>query len=144
MLHVSWKGANDYMEQHSNVLDMGFSVSSLHHFFYSLLTYSTETNRFSEVANLKLVWWLEINGKMNTCILSPRTNYVVYLVFQRNDRFHGFEGNPIEASVGIVGGETTTWIRNMIPTPTRLDQMGGTKLNQVNSTMKEEMARNSR
>ena len=100
---------------------MGFSVSSLHHFFYSLLTYSTETNRFSEVANLKLVWWLEINGKMNTCILSPRTNYVVYLVFQRNDRFHGFEGNPIEASVGIVGGETTTWIRNMIPTPTRLD-----------------------
>nr|CAN62661.1 hypothetical protein VITISV_027495 [Vitis vinifera] len=76
---------------------------------------------FSEVANLKLVWWLEINGKMNTCILSPRTNYVVYLVFQRNDRFHGFEGNPIEASVGIVGGETTTWIRNMIPTPTRLD-----------------------
>ncbi|KAJ9703200.1 hypothetical protein PVL29_004829 [Vitis rotundifolia] len=76
---------------------------------------SLPQSRFSEVANLKLLWWLEINGKMNTCILSPRTNYVVYLVFQRTDRFHGFEGNPIEASIGIVSGQTTKQVIYLDP-----------------------------
>lgn len=64
-------------------------------------------SRFIEVANLNQVCWLEIKGKINTGMLSSMTNYVVFLVFQRNDRFYGLKNVPVESSVGIIGGVTT-------------------------------------
>ncbi|XP_034682759.1 F-box protein PP2-B1-like [Vitis riparia] len=64
-------------------------------------------SRFIEVANLNQVCWLEIKGKINTAMLSSMTNYVVFLVFQRNDRFYGLKNVPVESSVGMIGGVTT-------------------------------------
>ncbi|KAI3935350.1 hypothetical protein MKW98_027170 [Papaver atlanticum] len=36
-------------------------------------------SRFAEVAELRLVWWLEIRGKLEIKLLSPNTFYVAYL-----------------------------------------------------------------
>ncbi|KAJ9703202.1 hypothetical protein PVL29_004831 [Vitis rotundifolia] len=77
-------------------------------FIFSLThSFNSYENRFIEVANLNQVCWLEIKGKINTGMLSSRTNYVVFLVFQRDDRFYGLKNVPVESSVGMVGGETT-------------------------------------
>ncbi|RVX07371.1 F-box protein PP2-B1 [Vitis vinifera] len=68
---------------------------------------SLPESRFPEVAYLQAVCWFEIRGKINTCMLSPRTNYAAYLVFHAG-RSHGFEDVPVESSIEIVGNETTT------------------------------------
>ncbi|CAK9165161.1 unnamed protein product [Ilex paraguariensis] len=66
--------------------------------------------RFSEVAELIDVCWLEIRGKINTSMLFPNTNYAAYLVFKSPAGAYGFEYQPAEVSVGINegGGETQT------------------------------------
>ncbi|KAM3267334.1 hypothetical protein P3S67_032506 [Capsicum chacoense] len=46
-------------------------------------------SRFSEVAKLKRVRWLDIPGKIETRLLSKRTEYFAYLVFKFGDRFFG-------------------------------------------------------
>ncbi|KAM3742731.1 hypothetical protein ACB098_07G090300 [Castanea mollissima] len=61
--------------------------------------------RFPEVAELIKVCWLEIRGRINTCILSPATLYAAYLVFKTTTGSYGFESQPIEVEVGLVGGE---------------------------------------
>ncbi|XP_055822030.1 protein PHLOEM PROTEIN 2-LIKE A5-like [Solanum dulcamara] len=48
-------------------------------------------SRFSEVAKLKRVCWLDIRGKIETRRLSKRTKYVAYLVFKLENKFHGLE-----------------------------------------------------
>lgn len=84
-------------------------------------------SRFTEVANLNIVCWFDIKGKMNTCMLSPCTNYAAYLIFQRKDKFYGFKDNPIESSIGVTGGETTKKViyldpeHDISPNPTRID-----------------------
>ncbi|KAJ1413816.1 Phloem protein 2-like [Sesbania bispinosa] len=63
-----------------------------------------DTPRFSEVAELVSVCWLEIKGRMKTCMLSPETLYGAYLVFQQGvGGAFGFESQPVEVSVGIPG-----------------------------------------
>lgn len=62
--------------------------------------------RFGEVAELVSVCWLEIRGKIETEILSPGTLYAVYLVFKHTTSNYGFQQQPVEASVGLVGTET--------------------------------------
>jgi hypothetical protein len=52
------------------------------------------------VAELIDVWWLEIRGKINTCMLSPATLYKAYLVFNLSGSHNGFVNLPIEAAVG--------------------------------------------
>ncbi|MBA0801160.1 hypothetical protein Gohar_011540 [Gossypium harknessii] len=48
---------------------------------------SLPESRFSEVVELKLVWWLEVKGMIDITILSYNTNYAAYLVFKlRNKR----------------------------------------------------------
>ena len=64
-------------------------------------------NRFPEVAQLSDVCWLEIRGVMSTLALSPNTQYAAYLVFKMVEA-DGFENRPVELSVGIFGGETST------------------------------------
>ncbi|XP_044481082.1 putative F-box protein PP2-B12 isoform X1 [Mangifera indica] len=61
--------------------------------------------RFQEVAELIGVCWLEISGKISTRILSPGTNYAAYLVFKPTAGSYGFENQPVEVSVGLVGTE---------------------------------------
>ncbi|KEH43703.1 putative phloem protein [Medicago truncatula] len=66
-------------------------------------------SRFPEVANLRLVWWLEIRGMINNLALSPNTQYAAYLVFKLIDGY-GFETLPVDLSVGVEGGHSSTKI----------------------------------
>ncbi|CAI9117841.1 OLC1v1019326C1 [Oldenlandia corymbosa var. corymbosa] len=43
---------------------------------------SMAESRFSEVAELEHVWWLEIKGKMQTQMLSLKTTYAAYLIYR--------------------------------------------------------------
>ncbi|KAM5552656.1 putative F-box protein PP2-B12 [Rosa sericea] len=61
---------------------------------------SLPESRFSEVAELRLVWWLEIKGNIDTKILSPRTTYAAYLVYQFPEESQwGFQGMPMTVRV---------------------------------------------
>ncbi|RDX76919.1 F-box protein PP2-B11, partial [Mucuna pruriens] len=63
--------------------------------------------RFSEVAELVSVCWLEIRGWMNTGMLSPKTLYGAYLVFKSNPAgTYGFDDQSVEVTIGIGGGDT--------------------------------------
>ncbi|GMN25938.1 hypothetical protein TIFTF001_001127 [Ficus carica] len=64
--------------------------------------------RFEDVAELIMVCWFEIRGKIDIQMLSPSTLYTVNLVFKSNIDAYGFEHQPVEATIGLVGGETTT------------------------------------
>ncbi|KAJ4955528.1 hypothetical protein NE237_012311 [Protea cynaroides] len=62
---------------------------------------SLPESRFSEVAELLRVCWLDIRGKMETQLLSPNTTYVAYMVFKFTDDAYGFENDPVEVSVKL-------------------------------------------
>ncbi|KAK8599709.1 hypothetical protein V6N13_060466 [Hibiscus sabdariffa] len=70
---------------------------------------SQPDSRFPEVAVLKLVWWLEVKGRIETRLLSSNTNYAAYIVFKlRNRRTTGFKHRPVGLNVnvdGVVPGE---------------------------------------
>ncbi|KAJ4943999.1 hypothetical protein NE237_000167 [Protea cynaroides] len=65
---------------------------------------SRPESRFSEVAELLEVCWLEIRGKMETRFLSTNTTYVAYLVFKFKYDASGFDYEPIEVSVKLASG----------------------------------------
>lgn len=69
---------------------------------------SLPESRFSEVAELVDVCWLEIRGKINTSMLSPDTTYAAFFVFKSTAGAQGFEYQPAEVAVGISGGESKT------------------------------------
>ncbi|KAL3351915.1 hypothetical protein AABB24_020149 [Solanum stoloniferum] len=48
-------------------------------------------SRFSQVAHLHTVFWLDIRGTMGTQMLSKRTRYVVYLVFKLAEEHWGLD-----------------------------------------------------
>ncbi|KAK4482539.1 hypothetical protein RD792_009711 [Penstemon davidsonii] len=48
-------------------------------------------SRFSEVAQLKMVCWLDIRGKIKTDMLSQKTNYKAYLIFKFATAIYGLE-----------------------------------------------------
>ena len=61
-------------------------------------------SRFSEVAELVSVCWLEIRGRINTCMLSAETWYGAYLVYKPSVAgSYGFEYQQVEVSIGISG-----------------------------------------
>ncbi|XP_057459276.1 F-box protein PP2-B10-like [Actinidia eriantha] len=62
-----------------------------------------DQSRFSEVANLRAVCWLDIRGKLETRFLSPKITYIAYLVFKVSERGYGLENLPAKAWVGVVG-----------------------------------------
>ncbi|KAK7285840.1 hypothetical protein RJT34_20622 [Clitoria ternatea] len=65
---------------------------------------SVPSARFSEVATLIGVCWLEIRGWIKSQMLSPNTLYGAYLVFmQSGGGTYGFENQPVEVSVGVAG-----------------------------------------
>lgn len=69
-------------------------------------------SRFPEVAELVDVCWLEITGKLQLSLLSPRTTYAAYLVFAMADDSYGLECNigilPPKATVTVVSGNRPT------------------------------------
>ncbi|XP_010241135.1 PREDICTED: putative F-box protein PP2-B12 isoform X1 [Nelumbo nucifera] len=65
---------------------------------------SLPNSRFSEVAELLNVRWLEIHGRMERRMLSTATNYVAYLVLKFVEGGRGLDTQPAEASVRFVGG----------------------------------------
>ncbi|KAB1219764.1 hypothetical protein CJ030_MR3G005773 [Morella rubra] len=65
---------------------------------------SLPESRFPEVPELIGVCWLEIRGKINTSMLSPGTRYTACLVFKVTAASYGFEYQPVEVAVGLVGG----------------------------------------
>lgn len=58
-------------------------------------------SRFSEVALLRSVCWLDIRGKVETRMLSPKTTYAAYLVFKLDGRASGLDV-PAKTSVRIL------------------------------------------
>ncbi|KAF5733609.1 hypothetical protein HS088_TW16G00049 [Tripterygium wilfordii] len=56
-------------------------------------------SRFPEVAELRTVWWLEINGSINTSLLSPKTVYGAYLILKLAPRAYGLDSLPSEVTV---------------------------------------------
>ncbi|XP_022144425.1 putative F-box protein PP2-B12 isoform X2 [Momordica charantia] len=62
--------------------------------------------RFGEVAELVSVCWLEVRGKIETGMLSRGTLYTAYLVFKPTTSNYGFQHQPVEVGVGLVGTET--------------------------------------
>ncbi|OMO88401.1 hypothetical protein COLO4_20278 [Corchorus olitorius] len=64
---------------------------------------SQPESRFSEVAQLRLVWWLDIKGKIETRILSSRTNYAAYLVFELYRQNYGFSDRTVGLQVNVEG-----------------------------------------
>ncbi|PHT48962.1 hypothetical protein CQW23_13170 [Capsicum baccatum] len=80
---------------------------------------SLPESRFSEVAELLDVCWLDISGKINTSMLSPDTNYAAYLVFTTKSRTYGFDHQSAEGAVGISGHEKNTQIVFLDPEAAR-------------------------
>ncbi|RXH82539.1 hypothetical protein DVH24_036880 [Malus domestica] len=68
---------------------------------------SLPDSRFEEVAKLMCVCWLEIRGKIETRMLSPATLYKAYLVFKPTTGAYGFDQQPVEVTVGLIGEEPT-------------------------------------
>ncbi|KAI7725967.1 hypothetical protein M8C21_004188 [Ambrosia artemisiifolia] len=59
-------------------------------------------SRFEEVVELRMTSWLEVEGKINTRILSPNTMYRAYLIVQvAHYRAFGFDVVPCEISVEV-------------------------------------------
>ncbi|RDX84107.1 F-box protein PP2-B1, partial [Mucuna pruriens] len=60
--------------------------------------------RFSEVAELVTVCWLEMKGGIETRMLSPNTLYGAYLVFKQSRAgAYGFQHQPVDVSIGVAG-----------------------------------------
>ncbi|KAL1549562.1 F-box protein PP2-B15-like [Salvia divinorum] len=58
-------------------------------------------SRFLEAAELVMVSWLELHGKVNVGMLSPNTTYRAYLILQLVNRAFGLDVVPSEASIEI-------------------------------------------
>ncbi|CAN6279643.1 unnamed protein product [Urochloa humidicola] len=62
---------------------------------------------FSEAAQLRLVWWLEIRGNIDSKMLSQNSTYAAYIVFKVDRGAHGL-GSPFpETSVSLGGSKST-------------------------------------
>ncbi|KAL9408672.1 hypothetical protein AB3S75_047119 [Citrus x aurantiifolia] len=66
---------------------------------------SLPQSRFLEVAKLNFVCWLYVKTRIETKILSIRTNYAAYLVFKFMDTRYGFETRPLDFGVYFDGSD---------------------------------------
>ncbi|WCJ44655.1 F-box family protein [Euphorbia peplus] len=64
----------------------------------------TTESRFGEIAELLGVRWFEINGKINSQILSPATMYEAYFVYKSSGSYR-LEHQPVEVTIRLVGTE---------------------------------------
>ncbi|CAN4111036.1 unnamed protein product [Withania somnifera] len=77
-------------------LSIAWSTNSLYWCWKPLLH-----SRFPEGVELIMVCWLEIKGKINTRMLSPRTTYGAYLIVNLAGRAFGLDSLPSEVSVKV-------------------------------------------
>ncbi|KAL7120067.1 hypothetical protein ACP275_02G100100 [Erythranthe tilingii] len=77
-------------------LSITWSTNSLYWCWKHLLH-----SRFPEAVELVMVSWLEIQGKINTRMLSPNTTYGAYLVVQVVKRAFGLGATPLEVSIEV-------------------------------------------
>ncbi|KAL8061607.1 hypothetical protein ABFX02_02G096300 [Erythranthe guttata] len=77
-------------------LSITWSTNSLYWCWKHLLH-----SRFPEAVELVMVSWLEIQGKINTRMLSPNTTYGAYLVVQVVKRAFGLDDTPLEVSIEV-------------------------------------------
>ncbi|KAH7521800.1 hypothetical protein FEM48_Zijuj07G0070700 [Ziziphus jujuba var. spinosa] len=63
------------------------------------------SSRFSEVAELRHVWWFEMKGRIETNILSPQTTYAVYFVYKLRRHRYRFHEKPVTVQVNFEGDE---------------------------------------
>ncbi|XP_020599127.1 putative F-box protein PP2-B12 [Phalaenopsis equestris] len=70
-------------------------------------------SRFPEVAELMNVCWLEIRGRINSRLLSKRSNYSAYLIFKLSSSAAGFNDPPQKASVTIGADDSPLSVRLM-------------------------------
>ncbi|KAL5783849.1 hypothetical protein ACOSP7_008878 [Xanthoceras sorbifolium] len=71
-------------------------------------------SRFPEVAELRTISWLEIRGKINTRMISPKTIYGAYLIVKFVDRAYGLDSSPSEVSLevgDVVKSQGTVYLR---------------------------------
>ncbi|XXG89716.1 hypothetical protein AAC387_Pa12g1651 [Persea americana] len=64
---------------------------------------SLPESRFPEVAELLSVCWLEISGKIDAHLLSPKTTYKAYLVIKFGEEAYGLDFPHAETSVKLGG-----------------------------------------
>lgn len=57
------------------------------------------------MAELNVVCWLDVKGKIEAKILSPKTTYAAYLVFKFSNFRRGFDSRPAELGVSFEGRE---------------------------------------
>lgn len=67
--------------------------------------------RFSEVITINDVPWVGIRGKVETGMLSKRSNYAAYLVFNFEDNSNEFE-QPTKSLIRFLDSETNTKVEN--------------------------------
>lgn len=60
------------------------------------------------MAKLKIVWWLDVSGRLGTKLLSPGTSYAVFFVFKFGKKTFGFTDQPVELSVRCEGSPTVS------------------------------------
>lgn len=60
--------------------------------------------RFSEVADLLSVWWLEIRAAIKATELSPHTWYAAYFVLKHKECSSGFNLYPVELALSMDDG----------------------------------------
>ncbi|KAG7021074.1 F-box protein PP2-B15, partial [Cucurbita argyrosperma subsp. argyrosperma] len=72
-------------------------------------------SRFSEVAELRTVSWLEIHGRIRRQRLSPNTEYGAYLLVKITERAYGLDLMAAEVSVAVGNGgrisEGRVWLQ---------------------------------
>ncbi|KAH6809121.1 hypothetical protein C2S51_026904 [Perilla frutescens var. frutescens] len=76
---------------------------------------SHPNSRFSKVAELRSVFWLDIRGKIKTQMLSPNTTYGAYLVYRLGKRPYGLEW--VNAVVRFVDDEADRDAENNMHRP---------------------------
>ncbi|KVI11026.1 F-box protein PP2-B15-like [Cynara cardunculus var. scolymus] len=62
---------------------------------------SHSASRFSEVIELKTISGIEIEGRISTDNLTPKTTYGAYLIIKVSDRAFGLDSIPSETSVSM-------------------------------------------
>ncbi|KAH9685429.1 F-box protein PP2-B10 [Citrus sinensis] len=74
----------------------------------------------SLVAKLREVWWFEIIARIETRILSSKTNYAAYLVFKFVKSRQGFDARPIEFDVYFEGSNNHKRRSALLDPPTKV------------------------
>ncbi|XP_008789432.1 putative F-box protein PP2-B12 [Phoenix dactylifera] len=68
---------------------------------------SLPDSRFSEVAQLLIVWWLEIRGKIESRELTPETTYAAYLIFKVDQAASQGLGFPNQETTVKLGAQVS-------------------------------------